>query len=239
MDIRWKTVKNAPIISTIGVAMAMVREVVERTVLNPTEQDIRAIRREAMEQILRAGAGESTVEIAIEFDKKTNILRAVALGASELRKSEGSKSALSEAELLAIAAQSMELPEKNVAEAASVGKWHIYDGQFTKKFFGLFSSRKHKVRVLDRNGVICLRREGLGAVVTSRAKMKEDLAMLLEDTVEFGTVGGQLPGLFAYYGEKQLNLSGLASREQVQAVLDIELADCPENEKIVILAVKP
>ena len=239
MGIRWNTVKNAPIISTIGVAMAMVREVVERTVLNPTEQDIRAIRREAMEQILRAGAGESTVEIAIEYDKKTNILRAVALGASELRKSEGSSSALSDAELLAIAARSMEMPEQDVEEAASAGKWHIYDGQYTKKFFGLFSSRKHKVRVLDRNGVICLRREGLGAVVTSRAKLKEDLAMLLEDTVEFGTVGGQLPGLFAYYGEKQLNLSGLASREQVQAVLDIELADCPEHEKIVILAVKP
>lgn len=239
MGIRWKTVKNAPIISTIGVAMAMVREVVERTVLNPTEQDIRAIRREALEQILRAGASESTVEIAIEFEKKTNVLRAVALGASELRKSEGSKSALSDAELLAIAAQSMELPEKDVTEAASAGKWHIYDGQYKKKFFGLFSSRKHKVRVLDRNGVICLRREGLGAVVTSRAKMKEDLAMLLEETVEFGTVGGQLPGLFAYYGEKQLNLSGLASREQVQAVLDIELADCPEHEIIVILAVRP
>ena len=37
MGCSWKLVENAPIISTIGVALAMVREVVERTVVNPTE----------------------------------------------------------------------------------------------------------------------------------------------------------------------------------------------------------
>ena len=62
--------------------------------------------------------------------------------------------------------------------------------------------------------------------------------MPLEDTTEFGTTGGQLPGLFAFYGEKQLDLSGLASREQIFAVLDIELADVPDNETIVMLAVR-
>ena len=131
----------------------------------------------------------------------------------------------------AIAAQSMGLPENAVEEVAAAGKWHLFDGQYTKKVFGIFSSRKHKVRVLDRYGVVCLQREGLGAVLTTRA-------MLLEDTTEYGTIGGQLPGLFAYYGEKQLDLSGLASREQVFAVLEMELADFPEEEEIVILAVR-
>ncbi len=239
LDMRWKIVKNAPIISTIGVAMAMVREVVERTVVNPTGDDIRSIRREAMGRILRAGAGEATVEISIEFDKKTNILRAVALGASELRKNDGALNMLSEEELLATAVRSMGLPEKDVAEIASVGKWHVFDGKYTKKVFGIFSSHRHKVRVIDRNGTVCLQREGLGAVVTAKCHLAEDLDRLLEDTVEFGTVGGQLPGLFAYYGEKQLDLSGLGSREQVRTVLDIEMADFAEDEKIIILAVGP
>jgi hypothetical protein len=108
-NIRWKIVKNAPIISTIGVAMAMVREVVERTVVQPSEEDIRSIRREAMEKILRSGAQESTVEIAIEIDRQANILRAVAMGATELRKNDGAEGALTYEELQAIAAQSMEL----------------------------------------------------------------------------------------------------------------------------------
>jgi N-methylhydantoinase A/oxoprolinase/acetone carboxylase beta subunit len=238
MNLRWKIVKNAPIISTIGVAMAMVREVVERTVVNPTEQDIRSIRHDAMEQVLRAGAKESTVEISIEIDKKTNTLRAIALGASELRKSESYANFLDAEELLSIAANSMGLPEKAVTEAAAAGKWHIFDGSYTEKVFGLFTAQKHKVRVLDRNGVIYLRREGLGAVIASRDNLQENLRQLLEDTTEFGATGGQLPGLFAFYGEKQLDLSGLASREQIFTVLEIELADVPENETIVILAVR-
>ena len=53
---RWKIVRNAPIISTIGVALAMVREVVERTVLNPGQEDIASIRQEALERILKSGA---------------------------------------------------------------------------------------------------------------------------------------------------------------------------------------
>ena len=238
MNLRWKIVKNAPIISTIGVAMAMVREVVERTVVNPTEQDIRSIRHDAMEQVLRAGAKEATVEISIEIDKKTNTLRAVALGASELRKNDSAVQSLGAEELRSIAARSMDLPEKDVTEAAAAGKWHIFDGPYTEKVFGLFSAQKHKVRVLDRNGVICLQQEGLGAVTASKDNLRENLQLLLEDTTEFGTTGGQLPGLFAFYGEKQLDLSGLASREQVFAVLDIELADVPDNETIVILAVR-
>ena len=33
--------KNAPYISTIGVALAMVREQIEKTVVNPTDEDIK------------------------------------------------------------------------------------------------------------------------------------------------------------------------------------------------------
>ena len=237
-NIRWKIVKNAPIISTIGVAMAMVREVVERTVVQPSEEDIRSIRREALEKILRSGAQESTVEIAIEIDRQANILRAAAMGATELRKSDGAAKALSAAELRAIAAESMALPPEQVKEAAATGTWHIFDGQYKKRLWGIIPITKHKVRVLNRNGVICLQREGLGAIVCTKADLQAELTALLEDTVEYGTTGGELPGLFAYYGEKQLNLSGLVSQEQVLDLMKMETELLPDREKIIVLAVR-
>jgi len=237
-NIRWKIVKNAPIISTIGVAMAMVREVVERTVVQPSEEDIRSIRREALEKILRSGAQESTVEIAIEIDRQANILRAAAMGATELRKSDGAAKALSAAELRAIAAESMALPPEQVKEAAATGTWHIFDGQYKKRLWGIIPITKHKVRVLNRNGVICLQREGLGAIVCTKADLQAELTALLEDTVEYGTTGGELPGLFAYYGEKQLNLSGLVSQEQVLDLMKMETELLPDGEKIIVLAVR-
>lgn len=237
-DIRWKIVKNAPIISTIGVAMAMVREVVERTVVQPSEEDIRAIRREAMEKVLRSGAQESTVEIAIEIDRQANILRAVAMGATELRKHEGAERALSSEELQALAAQSMELPSENVKESAAAGAWHVFDGQYKKRILGLIPVKKHKVRVLNRHGIVCLQREALGAIVCTKAELEAELKSLLEDTVEYGATGGELPGLFAYYGEKQLNLSGLVRREQVLDLMKLEAELLTEDEKIIVLAVR-
>ncbi len=237
-NVPWKIVKNAPIISTIGVAMAMVREVVERTVVQPTEEDIRAIRREAMERVLRSGAQEATVEIAIEIDKQANILRAVAMGATELKQADAAAAELTPEELKAIAVQSLNLPATRVTEAAATGAWHVFDGRYQKKLFGLITTgEKHLVRVLNRKGVICLQREGLGAIVATKATLTSELEGLLEDTIEYGTVGGELPGLFAYYGEKQLDLCGLATREQVLDLMKMETEFLPEDEKIIVLAV--
>lgn len=238
MNVKWKIVKNAPIISTIGVAMAMVREVVERTVVNPTEQDIKTIRREALEQVMKSGASEATVEISIEIDKKANILRAVAMGATELKKNENAQKNLSAAELKAIAMQTFGFAEDKVSETASVGRWHIFDGRYTKKFFKLFSTERHQVCVIDRDGVVSLQREGLGAILTNKKNLKEDFNVLLEETMDYGTIGGQLPGLFAYYGERQLDLSGLANSEQVLSVLSMEIEVLPDDEKFIVLAVR-
>ena len=82
--------------------MAMVREVVERTVVNPTDSDMKSIRHETLEQVTKSGAKEATVEIAIEYDKKTNILRATATGATELKKDSITTGAISAEELKAI-----------------------------------------------------------------------------------------------------------------------------------------
>ena len=237
-NVRWKIVKNAPIISTIGVAMAMVREVVERTVVNPTDSDMKSIRHEALEQIMKSGAQEATVEIAIEYDKKTNILRATATGATELKKDSIAVGKVSAEELKETAAKSMRLPAEEVTEAAAVGKWHVFEGMVKSKLWGIFPSQKCMVRVIDRNGVVTLQREGLGAVMTTKHKLKEDLDTLLEETAAYGTIGEELPPLYAYYGEKQLDLSGLTAREQIVSVLEAEFDILPADEKIILLAVR-
>ena len=237
-NVQWKIVKNAPIISTIGVAMAMVREVVERTVVNPTDSDMKSIRHEALEQVMKSGAKESTVEIAIEYDMKTNILRATATGSTELKKDSVTTATVSAEELKAIAAKSMRLSNESVSEAAAAGKWHIFEGTVKSKLWGIFPTKKCFVRVIDRNGVVTLQREGLGAVVTKKGKLKEDIDTLFEETAAYGTIGEELPPLYAYYGEKQLDLSGLTSREQIISVLEAEFDILPDDEKIILLAVR-
>ena len=238
MGLPWKIVKNAPIISTIGVALAMVREVVERTVVAPTDEDIRAIRREAMTRILQSGAHESSVEIAIEIDKKANILRAVAMGTTELRTGSAGKQVLDLDALRELAARAMGLPLPAVSELASVGKWHIFEGVQVEKHWLIFHTTRHWLRVLDREGVVRLQKEGSGAIITTKGKLLPELKELIDMHTEYGTVGGQLPPLYAYYGEKQLDLSGLIRMEQITSVLSMEMEGLPEDETVVVLAVK-
>ena len=236
MGVPWREVKNAPIISTIGVAMAMVTESVERTVVQPKGEDVKSIRREAIERVMKSGAKEETVEVSVEVDQKANILRAVATGAAELRQGKENGTLPSRAELLETAAKSIGVPSEQVQEIAALGRWHIFDGIRSTKTFG-FENYHHAVRVIDRDGVVRLQREGIGAVLSTKGKLQESLDILLEETTEYGTVGGQLPSLFAYYGEKQLDLSGLATREQVDEVLDMEMDDREKDEPVAVLAV--
>ncbi len=238
MNCQWKIVKNGPIISTIGVALAMVREIVERTVVNPTDEDIRSIRREALNQIMKSGAKEATVEIAIEIDKQSNILRAIAMGATELRMQDLSSKQHTPEELLALAAQSMELPKEKVQEIATVGKWHVYEGRLEKRAFLFFKKAEFLLRVLDRDGIIRLRKTAQAVIVTTKGKLQEDLHQLIDTNTEYGTIGGQLPLLYIFYGEKQIDLSGLVSVEQIDGLLQLELDGLAENEKVIIVAAK-
>ncbi|MEE8677676.1 MAG: hydantoinase/oxoprolinase family protein [Olsenella sp.] len=106
MGIRHRIAKNAPYISTIGVALALVREQIERNVPNPSEEDIRRIRHDVLEVITRAGANPETVDITVEIDSQKNILRATATGATELRTKDRGSAAKTEDELKKIVAES-------------------------------------------------------------------------------------------------------------------------------------
>ena len=146
--------------------------------------------------------------------------------------------ALTPAEIRQIAVNSLRLPDEDVTEVAAAGKWQVFDGRIRKKILGLFPSEKHMVRVIDRNGVVTLQREGVGVIVTNKVKLKTDLGTLFEETATYGTVGEELPLLFAYYGEKQLDLSGLTTREQMLSVLEAELDVLSADEPVILLAAR-
>lgn len=238
MACSWKIVRNAPIISTIGAALAMVREVVERTISNPSPEDIRSIRQEALSQVMRSGATEATVEISIEIDRQANILRAVAMGTAELRTRSLAAKELSADARQKIAAASMNLLPSQVNEIAATGKWHIYEGLYQRKWLFFFHKTMHRLRVLDRDGVIRLQREPLGILLTTCGELFTELPDFLDSYTEYGTVGEQLPAIYGYFAERQLDLSGLISREQVVSVLTMELDGVPDKTPILLVAVK-
>ena len=76
--------RDAEVISPIGVALALVRDMVERTIVDPQPADIVRIRREAAERVIAAGAAPDRIEVSIEIDAQHNRVRAIASGATAM-----------------------------------------------------------------------------------------------------------------------------------------------------------
>ncbi|HUN29206.1 MAG TPA: hydantoinase/oxoprolinase family protein, partial [Alphaproteobacteria bacterium] len=76
--------RDAEVISPIGVALALVRDMVERTIVDPSAEDIVQIRREAADRVIAAGAAPDRIEVSVEIDAQHNRVRATASGATAM-----------------------------------------------------------------------------------------------------------------------------------------------------------
>ena len=161
MQLRTRNCKNASVISTIGVALAMVRDSVERTVLNPTEEDILTIRQEAFDAAIRQGANPDTIEIQVEVDPTTNTLRATAVGTTELRTKDMTKALPTTEEICRIAAEAVSVHDSKIQVVLKNENFYcIHTEKSTKKLFGLVKQKTPISIVADKEGVIRIQQNG-------------------------------------------------------------------------------
>lgn len=231
--------KNAPVISTIGVALAMVRDMVERSVTNPTEDDIISVRREAELKAIQNGAAPGTVEVSVEVDTQRNIVRAIAVGATEMRSKDRMNQKLDQEKLLEIVAENLDAPKSELKVAAQNGV--MYAVQYTKvekKLFGLVKKSSNQLRLIDEEGVIRLQKNNAWVRQTTVAQWEKDLAWILEELTEYNDGGTNLPNVYVVLGKRIIDLSGLQSPEQIASLGNVELAGCRQEEPLILAATK-
>ena len=117
--------KDAEVISSIGVALALVRDVVERVIPNPRPEDLNRTRREAFEAVVKLGAAPDNVEVTIEVDQNAHRVRATAMGASEMRARQR-RDEIGEPEAREIAAKAMGISPERVALAATTPRMRVF-----------------------------------------------------------------------------------------------------------------
>ena len=64
--------------------MALLKNVIEKSVVDPTEEDMISARAEVIKSLVESGADPGSVEVEIEVDAKKNLIRAVATGSTTL-----------------------------------------------------------------------------------------------------------------------------------------------------------
>jgi N-methylhydantoinase A len=148
LGLRFEIAKDAEIISSIGAGLAMVREVVERVNPDPSSDDIAHLRAETLEAIGKLGADPKTVDIAVEIDRQTGRIRAIATGAAALRSS-GETETILERQARRVAARSLRRTEDEIELAAETPGAFVYTST---------AGSKHSWRIIDRRGNVRLQR---------------------------------------------------------------------------------
>ncbi len=236
MSLKHKNAKNASVISTIGVALAMVRDTVERTIANPTEQDILAVRREAEERAIQSGASPETVEVSVEVDATKNMVRAIAIGATELRSKDLTKRTLSEEEIRRQVADNMNVSSDILYTAATNGRMYAMQYKLVKKrFFGLFKSVTKPTSIVDEEGIIRIQKRDGKVYLCNGINWESVLLKAMDSMTEYNDGGKTLPNVYLIFGKRIIDLSGLLDEGQVTSLVKVELAAAREDDTMIVL----
>jgi N-methylhydantoinase A len=237
MKLDHRIARNAEVISPIGVAMAMVRDTVERNIVDPSPADILRVRREAAEAAVAAGAVADSIEVQVEVDKRRNLVRATAMGTTELRKRDEEQKVISLEQCREAAARSMRIAPEAAQLVAETAQYLIFTGaQQATSFFGLFKTQRQLLRVVDRTGVVRLQRGAARVSNTTLAHIKDELTRAVEALTDYGDAGRAIPDIFILYGARIANFSGLADLEQVIALAEVELRALDPATALVVIA---
>ena len=237
LKLDYKISPDAEVISSIGVALAMVREVVERVIPNARTEDLLAIKREAFDAVVRLGAAPETVEVRVEVDPQTQRARAIATGASEMRTRDALTS-VSETEALEIAAKSMGVAPSAVQTAARTDRMWVFQGTVEQKRWRFFTNRRTPVRVVDLDGVIRIQSSNGTVAPTTAGQVMGRLKGFWEEMTIYNGDSIISPDVFVITGGHVVDLSGMGTPDQAISVARSELVGLAPEVPIALVGIQ-
>lgn len=237
MGVAHNLAENADVISAIGVALALVRETVERNIVQPKQEDILRIREEALHAVQKMGADPSSIEIHVEVDSRANIVRATAFGAAGLSKAGSGKQTLTEPERIALAAKSLRVRAGDLKVLAKTQFFEVFAAEtIDKKLFGLLRSKHQSIRTMDEKGVIRLQTRNGVVAATTAGKADQVVLELAEQYSTYGDAGKIIPNMMLLTGGRIVDLSGVQDPAQIAGLVRTELASAATDSAAIVIA---
>ena len=223
MALPFRIARDAEVIAPIGVALALVRDVVERTIVAPTPADIARIRREALDRAVSSGAAPDRVEVTVEIDVQRNRVRAPAAGAAALVE-EAAPAACDEPAQREAAARSLRASPGELERVELTAQLTAY-------------ARGRDLRIVDERGVVRLALRDATVLHATAAGIELRARSAVERATRFGDVGRALPELYVVRGSRIAAFDGLTASAQAAELAGEELAGCDPQERIALLTV--
>lgn len=228
MKMNYSIPQHAEVISSIGVALAMIRDVVERVIPNPTTEDIAAIKKEAKTMAIKNGAVPDTVEVQVEIDTQTSKVTAIAMGSNEVQTTD-LKLRCSEEDARQIAADSMRTTADQVQTLVRNDIFYI---------FGHEENGRRRVRLVDHRGFVKVQ---CGDAVARKGLSRDWEDMVSEiwkETLGFRNEMARTPDIYLCIDGKVLDFSNSVGLEQLLMVMRSEFLDTEGTEEILLIGAR-
>jgi N-methylhydantoinase A/oxoprolinase/acetone carboxylase beta subunit len=210
LGLRYRLARDAEVISPLGVALALVRDVVERTIVAPTADDVIAVRREAFERVVASGAAPELVEVTVDIDARRNLVRATASGATAGAAGAVAAGDASDDDCRAAALRALRAPSgSDAAIVCRAGEFAVYVRR---------SRSGDDACVVDRRAVVRLVAKRAVVAHATVATLERALEKMLDDATAYGDVGRALPAIVLAYGGRIADLGTAAEAAHVVAL---------------------
>ncbi|MEM9382689.1 MAG: hydantoinase/oxoprolinase family protein, partial [Planctomycetota bacterium] len=239
LGMEFRIARHAEVISAIGVALGILQDTVERTLLEPSESDLLALRREAFDRVRDMGADPDSIEVHVEIDRRERRVRATASGSPRLRTRDLAGPRPGEDDLRAAAAKVMRV---DAAALDSLGSPDAFLRTFTAEhrvpvLFGLFKAWRMPAAVVDAEGVVRFRTADAFCAHVPASDAEARLSELVERYTTWGDGGLVIPEVQLVKPNQIVDLAGLIEPRQLLALAGAELTALEPEDGVTLVVV--
>lgn len=231
LQLQWKIAEHAEVISSIGVAAAMIHEEAEKTINNPKPEDISALAEEVKKAALERGALPESITIQSEYISERSILRVTAMGNVSLDIGTANAQEINEEEAHVLACELFGINE-GVQRIFDMKNYHIFACELSKKKLFL-KSKRQPVLVLDKYGRVRLSVDNAAIVNGTPDDVASEVESILKKHADAGN--DLAPQVHILDGVKLMDFSSLTAPEHVSKAVRDELKKAAANEVAAIV----
>ncbi|HEX2556680.1 MAG TPA: hydantoinase/oxoprolinase family protein, partial [Nitrososphaera sp.] len=233
LQLKHKIAEHAEVISSIGVAAAMIHEEAEKTVSNPMPEDITALADQVKKAALERGALPESITIQSEYISERSVLRVTAMGNVSLDIGTTNAQEINQEEAHVLACELFGINE-GVQRIFDMKNYHIFACEMSKKKLFL-KSKKQPVLVLDKYGRVRLSVDNAAIFNGSPDEVADKVGALLEQHKAGGN--DLAPQVHILDGVKLMDFSSLTAPEHVARAVRDELKKAATKDVAAIVRI--
>ncbi len=234
MQLKARIAEHAEVISSIGVAAAMIHEEAEKTINDPKPEDISILAEEVKRTALERGALAESITIQSEYVSERSLLRVTAMGNVSLDIGTANAQEINDSDAHVLACELFGV-NHGVQRIFDMKNYHIFACEMSKKKLFL-KSKKQPVLVLDRYGRVRLSVDN--AAIFNGAP--DHVADRVDEFLHEHKDGGNdlAPQVHILDGVKLMDFSSLTAPEHVSKAVRDELKKAAARDVAAIIRLR-